>query len=120
MAEAQARERESKSEGKPGGFNEDDMKRMDKVRADQKKKDDETEKKAKEDREREREAAVEHGSILDEEMAKRLDEQDEKEKEYNEKLAEQNRQSRTDHRQSEQAGAADDREAHAKAHAAKK
>ena len=105
MAEAATKE-------KPGGFAEDDMKRMDKVRAEQKKKDDEAEKKAKEDRDKEREAAVEHGSILDEEYAKRLDEQDEKEKKYNEEQAELVRKG-GDPRLHQQAGAADDRQAHA-------
>jgi len=97
MTEAQTKERPA--------ANTDDTKRMDKVRADQKKAEDEAEKKAKEDREREREAAVEHGSILDEEYAKRLDEQDQKEKEYNEKQAELVRAG-GDPRLHQQAGAA--------------
>lgn len=101
------------AEAKPGGFNEDDTKRMDKVRAEQKKEADEAEKKAKDDREKEREAAVEHGSILDEDMAKRLDEDDKKEKE---RLAKEEEAARkgADARQAQQAGAADDKAAHAK------
>jgi len=105
MPETQTRERPAASA--------DDTKRMDKVLADQKKTADEAEKKAKEDREKEREAAVEHGSILDEEYAKRLDEQDEKEKKYNEEQAELVRAG-GDPRLRQQAGAADDRAAHSK------